>query len=844
MLSNDELPPVISAIKARALPKSFDDLASTFLSVDGLSFAAQEDTYFDYKEAFPFSTSDEYFFGIVRLVCAFHNTYGGLLLFGVHDRDRTAGHNKVRVNIERFNTRLREVLVAPVECRHRAYDMSAGAIDVILVPKRPVGTPLSKLASPEGTQKPRVWIRSGHEVLELKSSDIPFAFGPREDYGLQELAAAPRSPKASLPPTPATIKEFVGRIDVLDRLFTWFNVDDDPRCFLYGRGGSGKSTIAFEFAKLVAAGAGYALFSNDNGLDRVVFLSAKENYFNPYAGRTENFRGTDFSTAEEMYRAILTLSDWAERDIGSLDESALREAISDLFRREQLLLVLDDIDTLILKKLDPGMDFLYRVVARSPTRSKILYTQRSVPTQSIQSAIEVPGLQRPGEYEEFVTQCVHQFKVPKPPQTFIAEALWKASEGKPLAIETIVAYRRTLPTYEKALEAWSSHEGSAARRYLFQREYEALPADNRARHMMAALALLDRAATFQDLQSILLFEDDQLRDAISQTFELFLSTAEDREGASTYFLGGATKEFILAESQKLNRFDNIRVRLEQYEAKVAIKGKEVAELEVRVERHMNGHRIDLAWRALCDRQLPPAVTENATILALKGRVALQLTPAQTSEALSCFAKAFSLGFRDIRMFEAWVFTEKMLGRSAKEGVRICDQYLSDDAIAAWHPRIWQRRGILLYQSAREDGDTSPAAALERHKAALHSHIRAHSLMRHDDESYKHKYTEYLRNTAFYFVTHCSKMQRLEVAIDALIREIEGVKKELDPIKEPLKWLMELAGRAGSETVNRVRPALHRFKQKLADDRYLNLSNKADRVEIAHAVSDAIKALGH
>jgi hypothetical protein len=88
-----------------------------------------------------------------------------------------------------------------------------------------------------------IWIRNGHEVLGASPTNFPMLFC-RHDSPTSAL-------DGSLPPSPATIKRFIGRIKVMEDLFDWLQNSDEPRVYLYGKGGSGKSTIAFEFAQLL-----------------------------------------------------------------------------------------------------------------------------------------------------------------------------------------------------------------------------------------------------------------------------------------------------------------------------------------------------------------------------------------------------------------------------------------------------------------------------------------------------------------------------------------------------------------------------------------------------------------
>src|SRR5260370_23301075 len=59
-------------------------------------------------------------------------------------------------------------------------------------------------------------------------------------------------------------------------LFNWLYNSDEPLVYLYGKGGSGKTTIAHEFASVVKRfGADIRIYQNES-IDLVLFLSAKE----------------------------------------------------------------------------------------------------------------------------------------------------------------------------------------------------------------------------------------------------------------------------------------------------------------------------------------------------------------------------------------------------------------------------------------------------------------------------------------------------------------------------------------------------------------------------------------
>ena len=84
----------------------------------------------------------------------------------------------------------------------------------------------------------------------------------------------PRHPvHRSLPPSPATLHHFVSRYKLLELLWQWFVLGDQPRLYLDGPGGSGKSTLAFEFARTLAETASEIRGPRGDRLDYVVFIS-------------------------------------------------------------------------------------------------------------------------------------------------------------------------------------------------------------------------------------------------------------------------------------------------------------------------------------------------------------------------------------------------------------------------------------------------------------------------------------------------------------------------------------------------------------------------------------------
>src|SRR5262249_44314289 len=127
--------------------------------------------------------------------------------------------------------------------------------------------------------------------------------------------------------------------------------------------------------------------------DFVLFLTAKFLSLNPLTRKTEFFTGNDFSNREDLFRQIITYTEWMDtEEIDRLDDKSLTKELGNLFDTLNIILVIDDIDSLTTKNLDGGLDIIYRLLSRSAAGGKVLYTLRNAPSQSISSSIEVPGL--------------------------------------------------------------------------------------------------------------------------------------------------------------------------------------------------------------------------------------------------------------------------------------------------------------------------------------------------------------------------------------------------------------------------------------------------------------------
>jgi hypothetical protein len=345
----------------------------------------------------------------------------------------------------------------------------------------------------------------------------------------------------SLPPTPRTMGKFIGRVETMSFLFQWLFKSDEPQTYIFGKGGSGKTTIAHEFALLLKmCGANLKIYGNES-IDLVLFLSAKDISFASGDAQAATSQTADFVDERSAYVKILNYSGlYSEADhlpAKTLEE--LRKLITEFFNEFSSVIVLDDIDTLTTRNIEVGTSFLYRTLARATRVSKILCTQRDKPAHAINNSREVPGLDVSNEYPEFVAECVRQYQVLAPSKGEL-ERLADISERRPLIVEYVIALKRSCPTYETAFRLFGGNAGNDIRDYVFRREWTGLIQGPDSRSLLAALAFLNRPASFEDMLAILQFGEDRLRDAISATRAMFLNVNDAGQYVTYSGLGRAT----------------------------------------------------------------------------------------------------------------------------------------------------------------------------------------------------------------------------------------------------------------------------------------------------------------
>lgn len=645
------------------LPNNAEALLKDIWDKEQHRFHAQETYILDYKETIPTKFSDGYGAGIIRLALGYHNSYGGIIIFGVNDKTLKIVGLKDRFDIEAFNRSLTDFADIKIECLSKQYFFELPEermmINVIVVPKRGLDKPI-RLVRQLGTYKPgTLWIRDRHEVLEARAEHVPMLYSTRRT--LPEFSEKITSTiHRSFPPSPATMKEFVGREKLVEQLWSWFVFGDEPRLYLHGPGGSGKSTLAFEFAQLLADNGSQIQNSNAEQLDYVVYISGKESELNPFTGTQEDFAYRQFSNSQEQFAQILYHS--GQIDIVDLHETdeILKAKLKDLFGNYNGLIVVDDIDALSRRKIPTGEEILFVTALRSNGKTKILYTLRYPPSHALDSAVTVPGLEQDSDFPSFTAACSRQFRVPEPSPELLPR-IYNETSGLPLLIETIVGLRKFCGTYQDSLKSFQEKGGEEARNYLYRREYDQLDRKGKSKQVLAVLSLLKEPTSFSTLISLSSFSREQIRDALSECGSIFLSHFENENNETLYQLSPPSIPFIGGVSKSLDNYDSAKRKIEHFQNTEVKSTPEELQIIQQLERLIRQRRfrdVSLIGESITESD---PVFSNPRIQSLLGQAYAELGGIFRESARKAFASASSTQYSDISMMRSWYYLEMRSG---------------------------------------------------------------------------------------------------------------------------------------------------------------------------------------
>jgi hypothetical protein len=480
--------------------------------------------------------------GLMKDAIAFHNAYGGYILFGISD----SGKNRVRgvegeFDCGDFNNRLQSYTGVNIECHCKLLPASdtpgAPNMLLLLVPRRPSGASPVRFQK-DGPRKPNgdrsfqketyVRIRDQCRPAANTSEDWAFLHSPR--LPPDRISPTPRRPvRSALPSRDLDLVKFVGRENSLVKLRQWLTDARSPIRLITGIGGLGKTTLGAQFAEeVVATGAA--------DIEWVIWLTAKQQTFSALRGRLVPTGKVDFADERTLYQAVLKVLSYEmplEEDEPSIDE--VRERVADALGTYSCLLIVDDIDSLepddqkeLVAQLH-GLALL--TVGRDIPPSRILLTSRIDQGLPETAVVKIEGLERKA-FDEHVTNLCENFKI-APIRGQILDDLFTATSGSPLFAASVVRLVKLGEKPQSVIDTWRGEDGEEVREFAFKREVQRLTL-GQARLLYAVLLLGE--TSIGDLAEILDVTPRAVRDRIAELQAYHLMATDTRQSGASVVL--------------------------------------------------------------------------------------------------------------------------------------------------------------------------------------------------------------------------------------------------------------------------------------------------------------------
>lgn len=742
-----------------------------------------EDLFWDYKETLPLlATSptkdekDEYAYKMgetVKDVVSFYNMYGGYLIIGVRDGDKTLCGFDREFDVNDLCKKIQGATRVTIDVKFRLLPNEEGqggeTVGVLFIPRRPPNcdpvqflkdAPLSKHQK-RGYQANDIYMRSREECRKAATAaDFALLFN-REKLGVASVSESAEYIENNLPAKDPSLLTFVGRDEQLDQLWRWFVDRYTAVKLLSGPGGVGKTSIAWTFCDVVSR-------NPPAGLEKVVWLTAKKKSYAALLGRYVEISHTHFSDLSSLLQALLGELGVPENQV-PVDPSReeLIEECIEAVKAWPCLLVVDDIDSLpneeqfdVFRTISTIFD---RVIAAGASRARALLTARLNLGAAPGQLLQISGLPLK-DFTEYAVGAAHAINVPLPTgaarKTEMGN-LHKASNGSPLFAASILRLVSLGEPLSKAIRQYKGAEGEEVRRFAFQRELDSLT-DNQLRLLFAAVHLRD--CSIDELVDATLSNRSVVRDDIGTLRNYHLmSMREESDGfarenprvsiPSELF---SMADLIRKKIADPNRIEKACARLNR---STDAGNSEASRLFQRVVRYWAEDDFPLALEAAeyASRQIP----SNPDVWCLLGRAYLKGTAPDARKADAALRKADELGSQRPELRQLRIETKQKLGdwigiihllenREGEDGIDLganetlalarAKQALGDDQarVGNWaNAESLYQEGAEAIQEAfathRAHGLVEPLKALKFELAAAFINAVSNQVSRDDDK---------------------------------------------------------------------------------------------------------------
>jgi len=684
-------------------------------------FVPAEGCLFDYKRDVP--TDRLSLLKTLKHIAAFHNTYGGYLIFGADEAVKDQPARPIHKTINQLDSKqvrdlVREYLGVPIEiqCAIISLNLSNEQFQIILlhIPKRSAHEPVafSKNAT-EGKIKifeaEQVFIRDGDNSIACsKPAHWKLIYGERQNPYLSSGLIPMATPlHSNLPDRSFIYQSFVGRQDTLSSLWKWLGDDFSCVKVLAGEGGLGKTSIAYEFAQEVCK-------AKPCNFLQVVWLTAKKEQFRAMYNYYEALPATHYDSASALFRQILEQLGMFEHETLEISDPALPKQMRDIVQRVQSFIVIDDLDSLSPDNQRRAIEVCQQM---ANTGTKFLFTTRKNVTASSSSAIELQGFEI-NDFRIFVDGWTDRLKLDKFTETQIKKVI-KTTQGSPLYTESFLRLLKQGIKFSEALNSWEGKLGSDVRKAALEREVKQLTLE--ARKVIVAVAVRGSASN-AELKQVTGYTDQTLFDCLNELQSLFLLSAPQIANQMRFTIPQTTQALVLSLGTDLiSDFELFTKSIREAQYKSSKK--------TRKNEPSVGSAINQAMALLRQENIEDALRtvdevnklfhgKNADLLFMRGRILAQASSINWGEVRRTYRSAYDNGQQKELFFVCWYESEihdnhyegaievcnnAMVGESAGKGIWLQRSANARFKLSERHEQTGDREhGILQLNCAIDD----------------------------------------------------------------------------------------------------------------------------------------------
>jgi hypothetical protein len=614
------------------------------------------------------SAIDKEWANLAKDVIAFYNSYGGYILFGIADSPRKIVGFKGEFDVDELNHRVFGFSRVHIGCSFRvlASPDQTESIGILLVPQRPDSQPitLTRKDGPIDHSKPlflkgTVFLRKGDSCAK---ADEPEDFEFLVSAGRRALSFATAQPLSTptlnnnLPPRDASFLSFVGREDDTVALWNWFLDEFSPLKLVAGLGGVGKTTLVREFTEQVAR-------TSPSGIEKVVWLSAKEAVYTAIQGKFRLASRVDFTDVDSLLRAVLVELGELDSNLGAAEDCEdLQELLVNSLTHIPAFLVVDDLDSLPLDLQQEGFHALLqcctRAAAKAGKASKCVITARLDLGASPSQLHRVPGLKLP-DFSQYVFEQAASIDLTLNfgAESQLMKRFHAVTDGSPTFAAAVLRLVSLGDQIEAALTRWKGNDGEEVRNFAFERELNNLT-DFHIRALYAASILGE--CYLDELAVILNSNEAMLRDAVAELrkYHLISSGSARAEGISLVVPSSLQlmRGILRKKIPDPKRIDDECARLRSQSANRSLAAARITGRVVALwQSDEAGLALDVAKQGVREN------TQVGDLHCLLGRAHLRTTPPDYKRAEISFREAYTLECKRPELIQLWIEAKYGLG---------------------------------------------------------------------------------------------------------------------------------------------------------------------------------------